>query len=104
MPITLCCLLRATPGNRSALHVYEDAVLELLHDHDAMLVQRAVSDHDETPDEVQLYEIRSQATLDGYLTDPRRPKAPIVRAIQYWSSPALAEAVSAALRSAAPRR
>ena len=72
MPITLCCLLWATPGNRSALHVYEDAVLQLLHDHDAILVQRAVSDDDKTPDEVQLYEFRSQATLDGYLTDPRR--------------------------------
>lgn len=46
--------------------------LELLHDRDAMLVQHAVSDDDETPDEVQLYEFRSQAALDGYLTDPRR--------------------------------
>jgi hypothetical protein len=72
MPITLCCLLWATPGNSSAPHVHEDAVLELLHDHDAMLVQRAVSDDHETPDEVQLYEFRSQAALDGYLTGPRR--------------------------------
>ena len=62
----------AHSGNRSGLHVYEDAVLELVHDHDGLLVQRAVSDDDETPDEVQLYEFRSQAVLDGCLTDPRR--------------------------------
>lgn len=69
MPITLCCLLWATPNNRPALHVYEDAVLGLLLDHGARIVHRALGDgSDGTPDEVQFY----QTGLDGYLADPRR--------------------------------
>lgn len=73
MPIVLCCLLWATPGNRSALHACEDSVLVLLRDHDATIIQRAVGVGDgDTPGEVQIYEFPSQAALDDYLADPRQ--------------------------------
>lgn len=72
-PLTLCCLLWASPGNEADLSAYEDTVLELLVGHGAKIVQRAVSDGaDGRPHEVQFYRFGSQAHLDGYLTDPRR--------------------------------
>ncbi|GAA4482072.1 hypothetical protein [Microbacterium panaciterrae] len=73
MPITLCCLLWANLGRRTDLHAYEDAVLALLRDHDAEIVQRAVSDgSDGSPHEIQFYAFASQDALDDYLADPRR--------------------------------
>ncbi|CAM3600879.1 hypothetical protein OCAE111667_17440 [Occultella aeris] len=72
-PLTLCCLLWATPGNEADLSVYEDTVIALLVDHGAQIVQRAVSGGaDGSPHEVQVYRFGGQADLDRYLTDPRR--------------------------------
>ncbi|MFB7250793.1 class I SAM-dependent methyltransferase [Microbacterium sp. NPDC056234] len=72
-PVTLCCLLWARPGLTSALNAYEDAVIGLLSDHGAKIVQRAFgAGSAEHPHEVQLYSFPDQAALDGFLTDPRR--------------------------------
>ena len=73
MSLTLCCLLWATPGQESALTGYEDRVLAFLPDHGATLVSRVRSDGTSGhPLEVQLFEFPSQASLDSYLSDPRR--------------------------------
>jgi hypothetical protein len=73
MPLTLCCLLWAHPGQEAALVAYEDRVLALLPDHSATLLSRVRSDGaDGHPLEVQLFEFPSQSSLDGYLADERR--------------------------------
>ena len=72
MTLTLCVLLWAHPGQEDALTEYEDAVLALLPDHSARLLQRVRSLEPGHADEVQLYEFPGQAELDAYLADPRR--------------------------------
>ena len=73
MPLTLCCLLWAHPGQEATLIAYEDRVLALLPDHSAKLLSRVRSDGaDGNPLEVQLFEFPSQSSLDGYLADERR--------------------------------
>ena len=73
MAITLCCMLWSRPGKDAELVAYEDKVLELLADHDAILLSRVRSDGaDGRALEVQLFEFPSDVELDGYLGDPRR--------------------------------
>jgi uncharacterized protein (DUF1330 family) len=73
MSLTLCCLLWAHPGQETALAEYEDRVLAFLVDHGATLLSRVRSDGASGhPLEVQLFEFPSQASLDDYLSDPRR--------------------------------
>lgn len=72
-PVTLCCLLWARPGLDADVNAYEDAVIGLLVDHGAEIVQRAFGDgSDEHPHEVQLYSFPDQAGVDAFLADPRR--------------------------------
>ena len=74
MTLRLCVLLWAREGREQDLHRYEDTVLALLADHDGQVIvrdriqQRAPED----PTEVQIIELRSQAAMDAYMTDPRR--------------------------------
>ncbi|MFK4760717.1 ankyrin repeat domain-containing protein [Microbacterium sp. ZW T5_45] len=71
--VTLCCLLWARDGLQAEMAAYEDDVIELLADHGATILQRAVSDGAEgAPHEVQLYRFDDRAGLDGFLADPRR--------------------------------
>ncbi|HEX4442858.1 MAG TPA: hypothetical protein VHZ81_04740 [Galbitalea sp.] len=73
MAITLVCMLWSRPGQDDALIAYEDGVLELLADHDGILLNRLRSDGlDGRAVEVQIFEFPSDAELDGYLGDPRR--------------------------------
>ncbi|HVJ98194.1 MAG TPA: hypothetical protein VNC41_15295 [Acidimicrobiia bacterium] len=73
MPVVLCVLLEAAPGEEAGLVAYEDEVLTLLADHDARIVQRVRAiEAGEGPYEVHVLEFASQAALDGYLEDPRR--------------------------------
>jgi hypothetical protein len=73
MAITLVCMLWSRPGQDDALIAYEDKVLELLGDHEGILLNRLRSDgQDGRALEVQLFEFPSDAELDGYLGDPRR--------------------------------
>ena len=73
MPVVLCVLLEAVPGEEAGLVAYEDEVLTLLADHDARVVQRVRAvEVGEGPYEMHVLEFASQAALDGYLEDPRR--------------------------------
>lgn len=64
----------------TALVAYEDNVLELLADHDGILVSRVRSDGaDGRALEVQLFEFPSEVELDGYLGDPRRTALSVQR-------------------------
>lgn len=73
MPISLCVLLWAHPGQHDALVDYEDRVLALVPEHGGQLLQRARSDgRDPQPLEIQVLRFGSQTDLDGYLDDPRR--------------------------------
>lgn len=73
MPVVLCVLLEAVPGEEAALVAYEDEVLTLLADHNARIIQRVrAAEAGEGPYEVHVLEFASQAALDGYLEDPRR--------------------------------
>jgi uncharacterized protein (DUF1330 family) len=69
--ITICVLLSAVPGQESALHEYEDRVLELLAAHDARVVARLRA-LDERITEVQLLEFASESSLVEFQDDPRR--------------------------------
>ncbi|THG33233.1 hypothetical protein [Naasia lichenicola] len=72
-PIVLCCLLWAKPGERAGLRSYEDAVIQLLGDHGAEILERLVSNvAPGQPDEVQVYRFPSQEAFDSFLADPRR--------------------------------
>jgi uncharacterized protein (DUF1330 family) len=74
MPVTLCVLLWARPGQEDALASYEDRVLELVSEHGGRVLQRGrvVPDADGSPTEVQLLEYESQSGVDAYMADPRR--------------------------------
>ncbi|WP_236792029.1 hypothetical protein [Amycolatopsis sp. GM8] len=74
MTIRLCVLLWPAEGRDADLRRYEDAVLPLLGEHSGRLVTRetVVRASDDEPLEVQVIELRDQAALDGYLSDPRR--------------------------------
>jgi uncharacterized protein (DUF1330 family) len=73
MPVTLCVLLTAAPGNIARLVEYEDQVLELLGVHGAKLLSRVrtIDSHD-APQEVQVIEFPSEAVLQQYMDDPAR--------------------------------
>jgi 2-polyprenyl-3-methyl-5-hydroxy-6-metoxy-1,4-benzoquinol methylase/uncharacterized protein (DUF1330 family) len=72
-PLTLCCLFWARPGQVDAMKTYEDAVIMLLGDHGATILQRAFSEGSEGhPHEVQIYAFPDQRALDAFLSDPRR--------------------------------
>lgn len=71
--LTLCCFLWARPGLTAEMARYEDAVIALLIDHDAEILQRVANDGAAgQPDEVQLYRFPDQRALDSFLADPRR--------------------------------
>jgi hypothetical protein len=74
MTITLCVLLWANEGGHEDLVAYEDAVLELLPDHDARVVQRVRTEGEplDQPYEVHVLEFASERSFDAYLADPRR--------------------------------
>ena len=76
-PVVNCVLLWARPGMEAALSAYEDKVLRLVAEHGGRVLQRGTvlpgSQHDgEPPNEVQLIEMPSEASLDAYIKDPRR--------------------------------
>ena len=73
VPVVLCVLLEAVPGEEAALVAYEDEVLALLADHNARIIQRVrAAEAGEGPYEVHVLEFASQAALDAYMEDPRR--------------------------------
>ena len=76
-PVVNCVLLWARPGMEAALSAYEDKVLRLVAEHGGRVLERGTvlpgSRHDgESPTEVQLLEMPSEASLDAYVNDPRR--------------------------------
>ena len=71
MPVVLCVLLWAAPGEQQALVEYEDRVLRLLTPHRARVLTR-VRAVEGQPDEVQLLEFPSDDALRGFLDDPGR--------------------------------
>ena len=72
-PLTLCVLLWSHPGEEEGLAAYEDAVLELIPEHDGIVVSRVRrKDAGDGPLEVHVIEFADQVALDGYLADPRR--------------------------------
>jgi uncharacterized protein (DUF1330 family) len=73
VPLLLCVLLSATPGNARGLAFYEDEVLSLLPAHGARVVQRLrMTNPAEGMCEVHVLEFPSRAALDAYLADPAR--------------------------------
>jgi uncharacterized protein (DUF1330 family) len=73
MPLTLCVLLTAVPGNERALVEYEDQVLVLLARHGARLLQRVRNvDAATAPYEVHIMEFPSEAAFGKYMDDPAR--------------------------------
>jgi len=70
---TSCVLLWSRPGMESALAEYEDAVLALVGEHGAEVLQRMRGDGPGgNPLEVQLYKWPSADDLEAYRADPRR--------------------------------
>lgn len=73
MKQTMYVFLWSRPGMEHALIAYEDAVLKLVDQHDGRVLHRARTDGaDGRPLEIQLFEWRSQAAMEGYMADPRR--------------------------------
>ncbi|MCL2534244.1 MAG: hypothetical protein FWE39_08760 [Nocardiaceae bacterium] len=73
MPISLCVLLWARPGQEDALIAYEDKVLALVAEHRGRVLQRARTDgSDDQPLEIQMFSFESQDAMDGYMADERR--------------------------------
>lgn len=73
MPVDLCVLLWARPGDERLLVDYEDAVLTRLAAYGGELVSRVRrSDAGEGPYEVQLIRFGSDAAYAGFLADPDR--------------------------------
>lgn len=71
--IHLCVLLWARPDTEEALCAYEDAVLSLMGDHGARVLQRMRTDGTNgAPLEIQVLEFPSQGALDSYMQDERR--------------------------------
>ena len=67
MSVNLCVLLWATADGHADLVAYEDAVLALLPDHGAQVLQRVRTHGQPTdqPYEVHLLEFPSEAALDA---------------------------------------
>ena len=71
MPVVLCVLLWAAPGEQQALVEYEDRVVRLLGAHRARVLSR-VRAVEGQPDEVQILEFPSEDALTAFLDDPAR--------------------------------
>ena len=71
MPVVLCVLLWAAPGQQQALVEYEDRVLRLLTAHRARVLSR-IRAVEGQPDEVQLLEFPSEDALTAFMEDPTR--------------------------------
>jgi uncharacterized protein (DUF1330 family) len=71
VPVVLCVLLWAAPGEKRAFIEYEDLVLRLLTAHRARVLTR-VRAVEGQPDEVQLLEFPSDDALQAFLDDPMR--------------------------------
>lgn len=72
-PLTFCCLLWAHPDRVVDLHEYEDAVLALLPEHGARVIERVRGDGSgDHPVEVQVLRFPDSVSLEAYMTDPRR--------------------------------
>ncbi|KDF02375.1 hypothetical protein Y900_026425 [Mycolicibacterium aromaticivorans JS19b1 = JCM 16368] len=73
MKLRFYVFLWPRPGMEQALIAYEDAVLELVGEHEGTVLHRTRTDGaDGRPLEIQLCEWASQEAMDGYMTDPRR--------------------------------
>lgn len=73
MPVVLCCLLWARPGQAAGLSAYEDRVLAFVPEHRGTVRQRVIGDGQEgRPNEVQIYVFPHSEALEGYVADPRR--------------------------------
>ena len=69
----LCVTLWPRPGREADLIAYEDAVLDLLVDHGARVVQRLRTvERADGPLEVQVLDVPSEEALAAYMDDPRR--------------------------------
>jgi uncharacterized protein (DUF1330 family) len=76
-PVVTWVLLWARPGMEAALSAYEDKVLRLVTEYGGRVLERGTvlpdsQHHDDPPTEMQLLEMPSAASLDGYVNDPRR--------------------------------
>jgi uncharacterized protein (DUF1330 family) len=75
VPLTLCVLLWATPGNADLLTAYESEVLALVPKYGGRVVSRVrTSDPDdvEKPTEVQVIEMPDDDAVAAYTADPAR--------------------------------
>ena len=74
MTLRLCVLLWPAEGADTEFRRYEDAVLPLLDEHGGRLISRETvcRASEEDPLELQMIELRDQAALDDYMSDPRR--------------------------------
>jgi uncharacterized protein (DUF1330 family) len=71
VPVVLCVLVWAVPGEQQALVEYEDRVLGLLTAHRARVLTR-VRAVEGQPDEVQVLEFPSDDALRAFMDDPAR--------------------------------
>src|SRR3954449_1993722 len=78
VPVVLCVLLWAAPGEQQALVEYEDRVLRLLTAHQARVLTR-VRAVEGQPNEVQLLEFPSEDALRAFLDDPTRVELAALR-------------------------
>src|SRR3954471_20315416 len=78
VPVVLCVLLWAAPGEQQALVEYEDRVLRLLAAHGARVLTR-VRAVEGQPDEVQLLEFPAEDALRAFLDDPARDELASLR-------------------------
>jgi aminoglycoside 6'-N-acetyltransferase len=73
MPVTLCVLLWAVPGNENTLIEYEDLVLARLDAYGARVLRRVRNVQSSTsPFEVQLIELPTEDALAQFMEDPDR--------------------------------
>jgi uncharacterized protein (DUF1330 family) len=71
VPLTICVMLWARPGQEVLLAEYEDRVLERLGDHGARTLSR-VQALEGGPTEVQVLEFPSESALDAFIGDAQR--------------------------------
>jgi len=71
VPLHICVILWAKPGQAELLADYEDRVLERLGDHGAKALTR-VRALAGGPTEVQVLEFPSDSALDAFISDPQR--------------------------------
>jgi uncharacterized protein (DUF1330 family) len=70
--VTLCVLLWARPGAESGLIAYEDQVLGIASGYGGRVLQRARSEGDGQPLEIQLLEFPTAQAVAEFMADGRR--------------------------------